>query len=88
MKIFGTVPIGPGVAVSQVQIDGGTPVRITRQCGSENVFDDLFFETSGLRAVAHTLTITNLGNEADFQLDKIEWLPTDEPEAAYPLPAT
>lgn len=88
VKIFGTLPIGPGRVRAQVKLDDAAPVTIDLQCPStDNIYNVVFWSASGIRAGPHTLVITNLGTAADFQLDSIEWYPTEADEAFRPLPA-
>ncbi|KAJ3540942.1 hypothetical protein NMY22_g4091 [Coprinellus aureogranulatus] len=87
LKVTGTVPAGSGTVHSRYTIDGGNPILVDRRCGSGDAYSELFLERSGLSAVDHTLVITNVGSEADFRLDKIEWLPvSNDPDSERPLP--
>lgn len=87
INVYVTVPVGSGVVQSQLSIDGAAPTTVNRQCSSQSPsYMDLFYQASGLQGKAHTLVITNIGTVADLQLDKVEWLPTDEPGSDSPLP--
>ncbi|TEB39391.1 hypothetical protein FA13DRAFT_1784156 [Coprinellus micaceus] len=86
IQVYGTVPAGSGTARSRYTIDGGSPIQVNRQSRSSPAYNDLFLDQNGLSAGDHTLTITNLGSDVDFQLDKIEWLPVaNDPASETPL---
>lgn len=88
VQVYGTVPSGSsGTAKSQYVIDGGSATTVERQVRTDPVYGDMFFELRGMSEGEHSITITNVGGGgADFQLDKIEFYPTDDPATETPLP--
>ncbi|KAJ2925927.1 hypothetical protein H1R20_g11164, partial [Candolleomyces eurysporus] len=90
VKVVATIPNGSGSSRSQYRIDGGSPVTVERACGSDPQYGVTVFENAQLRDGEHTLVITNIGNTADYRLDKIEWVASNgyPEEPLPPLPPT
>ncbi|KAF6750552.1 hypothetical protein DFP72DRAFT_511198 [Ephemerocybe angulata] len=88
VQVYGTVPSGSsGTTKSRYVVDGGSATTVERQVRTDAVYGDMFFELRGMSEGEHSITITNIGGGgADFQLDKIEFYPTDDPATETPLP--
>ncbi|KAF6741480.1 hypothetical protein DFP72DRAFT_265746 [Ephemerocybe angulata] len=86
IKVYGTIPSGSGVLRSQFVVDGGSPTTVERQAGANPAYNEVLLDLSSLAAIDHSVTITNLGGGADFQLDRISFLPTSDPASETPLP--
>ncbi|KAF5311214.1 hypothetical protein D9611_013047 [Ephemerocybe angulata] len=86
IKVYGTIPSGSGVIRSQYIVDGGSPTTVERQAGANPAYNEVLLDLSSLAAVDHSVTITNLGGGADFQLDRLSFLPTSDPASETPLP--
>jgi hypothetical protein len=78
--MYGTVPAGSGTVLVDITIDGGSPTRVTRTSGSDNVYDDIFYQSPLLQTdSAHTVVFTNRGHPTDtsFQFDRVNLLALD-----------
>jgi len=63
-----------------ITIDGGSPTRVTRASGSDNVYAETFYQSPLLQAgSAHTVVLTNRGHPTDssFQFDRVDLLAVD-----------
>jgi len=78
--MYGTIPAGSGTVYVDITIDGGTPTRVTRTSGSDNVYADVFYQSSILNSGSmHTVVFTNRGQTTDssFQFDRVDLLSLD-----------
>ena len=73
----GTIPAGSATVFVDIIIDGGSPTRVTRTSGSDNVYDDVFYQSPLLQTDSpHTVIFINRGHATDtsFQFDRVKLL--------------
>jgi len=88
--MYGTVPAGSGTVFVDITIDGGSPTRITRTSGSDNVYNDVFYQSPVLQTdSAHTVVLINRGHPTDtsFQFDRVELLALDADPTVLSAPS-
>ncbi|KIM36709.1 hypothetical protein M413DRAFT_77997, partial [Hebeloma cylindrosporum] len=60
--IYDTIPAGSGTVFVDITIDGGSPTRVTRTSGSDNVYNDVLYQSPLLATdSSHTVIMTNRG---------------------------
>ena len=75
LKVYGTVPPGNGSAIlMDVTIDGSVSSIISVTSGSAAVYANLFYQSSAMESIWHTVVITNRGSAGnlDFEFDRVE----------------
>ncbi|KAF8797677.1 hypothetical protein BYT27DRAFT_7124970 [Phlegmacium glaucopus] len=74
-KVYGTVPPGNGSTILiDVTIDGSVSPIVSRTSGSAADYANLFYQSSAMESVWHTVIITNRGGAGNlnFEFDRVE----------------
>jgi len=74
-KVYGTVPQGNGSTILiDITIDGSVSPIVSRTSGSAADYANLFYQSSAMQSVWHTVILTNRGGAGnlDFEFDRVE----------------
>ncbi|TFK37635.1 hypothetical protein BDQ12DRAFT_685022 [Crucibulum laeve] len=87
VTVVGTIPVGTETTTSEYSVDGKAPVSVSFRSGSNAVYDQTFWQSGTLQDGVHSLTITNKASAAEFLLDRIKFIGSEDIPVVDSAPA-